>query len=481
MKKEPVGQGGSESTRAPRRFNPATEEVLKDFSYQTAGEVEGALNRSAEAFRHWRNTSFKQRADYLRKIAAELRQRKASLAHLVTTEMGKPIVDAEAEVEKCAWVCEYNADNGERFLTDQPAQTNATETYLSFLPLGAIVAIMPWNFPVWQVFRAGAPALMAGNTMLLKHAPNVFETAFAIGQILQEAGLPEGVFQNLIVSPEQIDKILADQRVAAVTLTGSPAAGSTVAGIAGKNIKKSVLELGGSDPFIVLADADLDAAVGAAVRARFANAGQVCLAPKRFILIEGIAEEFEKRFADAASKLVIGDPLDRKTQMGPLARRDLRDSLHHQVESSIQAGARVVLGGKPREGKGYFYQPTILADVKPDMAAFREETFGPVAALIRVLDHEQALELANNSEYGLSGNIWTRDLKLARDLARRMETGGVFINGAAASDPRVPIGGVKQSGYGRELASFGIREFVNVQTVWIGPAVAAIPVSGSAE
>jgi len=477
----PQAHHGEIAAAPPRNVNPATEEVLKTFEFHTAVQVEAILNRAVSGFRHWRGISFDERAGYLLNIAAQLRKHKASLAHTVTTEMGKPIVDAEAEVEKCAWVCDYYAENGGRFLDDQRAQTNATETYLSFLPLGVIAAIMPWNFPVWQVFRAGAPALMAGNVMLLKHAPNVLETAFAIERIIQEAGLPDGVFQNLVVSPQQIDQILEDRRIAAVTITGSPGAGSMVASIAGKNIKKSVLELGGSDPFIVLADADLDAAVAAAVRARFANAGQVCLAPKRFILIEQIADEFESKMSTVASGLRVGDPLDRNTQMGPMARADLRDSLDRQVQFSIQAGARVVLGGKPRVGRGYFYEPTILADVKPEMAVFREETFGPVAALIRASGHEHALELANDSEYGLSGNIWTRNLDLARQMARRIEAGGVFVNGAAASDPRVPIGGIKRSGYGRELASFGIREFVNVQTVWIGPAVGPAPAGGKAE
>jgi acyl-CoA reductase-like NAD-dependent aldehyde dehydrogenase len=471
------------SALSPQSINPATEQVLRTFDYHTPGQVDAILDRAVADFRAWRAMSFKQRSDCLLKIAAELRKQKASLAHTVTSEMGKPIADAEAEVEKCAWVCEYSAENAERFLRDQPAQTNATETYVSFLPLGVIAAVMPWNFPVWQVFRMGAPTMMAGNSILLKHAPNVLETAFSIEKMVQAAGLPEGVFQNLVLPPEQFDELLEDTRIAGVTLTGSPAAGSAVAAAAGRNLKKSVLELGGSDPFVVLADADLDAAVEAGVRARYANAGQVCLAPKRFILVDAVADEFEKKMTAAVANLRVGDPLDRKTQMGPMARRDLRESLDRQVQSSIQAGARLVQGGKPREGRGYFYGPTILADVKPEMAAFREETFGPVAALIRASDAERALELANNSDYGLSGEIWTRDLSVARDLARRMEVGGVFINGAAASDPRVPIGGVKRSGYGRELAAFGMREFVNIQTVWIGPAMpsAAAPSTGRAD
>jgi len=468
------------SALPPRSINPATEEMLRTHDYHTAEQIEAILDRAVTGFRAWRAMGFNQRGTCLRQIAAELRGNKARLAHTVTSEMGKPIVEAEAEVEKCAWVCEYAAENAERFLRDQPAQTNATETYVSFLPLGAIAAVMPWNFPVWQVFRAGAPALMAGNCFLLKHAPNVLETAFSIERIVQAAGLPEGVFQNLVVPPEQFDALLEDKRIAGVTLTGSPGAGSVVASIAGKNIKKSVLELGGSDPFVVLADADLEAAVEAAVRARYANAGQVCLAPKRFILVGQIADEFEKKMAAAVANLRVGDPLDRSTQMGPLARPDLRDALDRQVQSSVQAGARVVRGGKPRQGQGYFYEPTILGDVTPEMAAFREETFGPVAALVRASDAEHALQLANDSDFGLSGDIWTRNVALARDLARRMEVGGVFINGAAASDPRVPIGGVKRSGYGRELAAFGMREFVNVQTVWIGPAApAATPPPGA--
>jgi len=478
MATQQMSRTGNSPAPPPQSINPATEEVLQTFEYHTANQIEAILDRAVAGFRAWRALSFGQRGEALRRITAQLRQQQASLAHTVTSEMGKTIGEAEAEVGKCAWVCEYSAENGERFLRDQPAQTNATESYVSFLPLGVIAAVMPWNFSVWQVFRAGAPAMMAGNAFLLKHAPNVLQTAFLIEQIIRAAGLPEGVFQNLVVPPEEFDELIHDKRIAGVTLTGSPGAGSAVATVAGKSIKKSVLELGGSDPFIVLADADLDAAVEAGVRTRYANAGQVCLAPKRFILVEQIADEFEKKMSAAVANLRVGDPLDRNTQMGPLARLDLRDTLDCQVRASISAGARVVHGGKPRSGPGYFYEPTILADVKPEMAAFHEETFGPVAALIRASDTEHALELANDSEYGLSADIWTRNVGLARDLARLLEVGGVFINGAAASDPRVPIGGVKRSGYGRELAAFGMREWVNVETVWIGPAVTRTAPSG---
>ena len=457
----------------PRSINPATEEVLARFEYQTKEQVDAILNRAVTAFRKWKSLNFDLRAQCFLQIASQLRRHKQALAETVTREMGKTISEAEAEVDKCAWVCEYSARNAKTFLRDQPAQTNATETYVSFLPLGVIAAVMPWNFPVWQVFRAAAPALMAGNVFLLKHAPNVLLTAGAIERVFHDAGAPPGLFQNLIIPAEEFDLLIHDRRIAGVTLTGSPAAGAAVAAAAGECIKKSVLELGGSDPFIVLAGADVDAAVEAGLRARYANAGQVCLAPKRFILAAEIADEFERKLSAGVEKLRVGDPMDRHTQMGPLARADLRETLDHQVQATVRAGARVVQGGNPRSGKGYFYEPTILADVTPEMPAFREETFGPVAALIRATGPEHALELANDSEYGLSADLWTRDLTLARDFARRLEVGGVFINGAAASDPRVPIGGIKRSGFGRELAVFGMREWVNVQTVWIGPAVPA--------
>ncbi|MBV9266676.1 MAG: NAD-dependent succinate-semialdehyde dehydrogenase [Acidobacteriaceae bacterium] len=453
----------------PRSVNPATEELLEEFQFQTDAEIEGLLTRAERDQKLWRRTSFGERSRILKSVATRLRAAKSDLAFEITLEMGKPIREAEAEIEKCAWNCDYAAENAEQWLRDEQKQTNASESYVSFLPLGTILAVMPWNFPFWQVFRFSAPSLMAGNAVVLKHAPNVMRCARRIESVFAEAGLPKGVFQNAVVRVSTVGRLLSDSRIAAATVTGSPRAGAAVAEQAGRALKKAVLELGGSDAFIVLADADLDQAVAAAVRGRFANCGQVCLAPKRFILTRPIADAFCRTFVDAVQQLRIGDPQDPVTQIGPMARGDLREELDRQVQSSVRSGARVLAGGAASSGRGYFYPPTVLADVLPSMPVAREETFGPVAALFPVETDEQALELANSSEYGLSANIWTRDIERARGYARQIAAGSVFINGVAASDPRLPIGGVKRSGFGRELAIFGIREFVNVQTVWIGP------------
>jgi len=347
--------------------------------------------------------------------------------------------------------------------------------------LGVILALMPWNFPYWQVFRFAAPALMAGNTTVLKHASNVSLTALKIERIFQECGLPEGAFRTVLVPGAETRHLIEDPRIAAVTLTGSDIAGAAVASASGHALKKTVLELGGSDAFIVLEDADLDAAAQMAVRARYQNTGQSCIAAKRFIVVEPVADAFEQKFVEATTKLRVGDPFNRETQVGPMARDDLREALEKQVRDSLKMGARVVLGGKPLAGKGYFYETTIVAGVTPEMPLFREETFGPVAAVILARNTEHAIELANDSDFGLGGNLWTRNIERARTLARHLESGGVFINGMTASDPRLPFGGVKRSGYGRELSSFGIREFVNIQTVWIGPAVTAVPTSAPSE
>ena len=465
----------------PRSVNPATEELVEEFPFQSEADAEALLERSARAQATWREVPFSERGRILNDVATRLRASKAELASDITLEMGKPIAEAEAEVEKCAWNCEYVAENGQQWLHDEEKITNASQSYVSFLPLGTILAVMPWNFPLWQVFRFGAPALMGGNTVLLKHAPNVMRCARNIERVFTEAGLPAGVFQNLIVPVEMVGRILADRRIAGATVTGSPRAGAAVAEQAGKALKKVVLELGGSDAFIVLPDADLDQAVAAAVRGRFANCGQVCLAPKRLILTEPISDAFCGKFVAAVQQLRTGDPRERTTQLGPMARGDLRDTLDRQVQSSVQAGACVLTGGSPQPGKGYFYEPPILSEVAPDMPAAREETFGPVAALLKVETDEQAVELANSSEYGLSANIWTRDIERARNYARHLAAGSVFVNGVAASDPRLPIGGVKRSGFGRELALYGIREFVNIQTVWIGPAKQTVTAEASGE
>lgn len=452
---------------AIQSIDPTTEEVLATYEEHTPTQVEAALAAAAAAARAWRRTTPAERGGPLRRAAAQLRANKARYAGLITAEMGKPIVEAEAEVEKCAWNCEYYAEEGARFLADEVVPTNAPRSYVAFEPLGTVLAVMPWNFPFWQVFRASVPALMAGNTVLLKHASNVPQAALACEEVCRAAGFPAGVFQTLLIGSGAVERVIADPRVHAVTLTGSEDAGSKVASAAGRALKKTVLELGGSDPFIVLADADVAAAAETAARARFQNTGQSCIAAKRFIVTAPVAAEFEERFTAAVRALRVGDPRERTTQVGPLARGDLRDALEQQLRASVAQGARVVLGGSRLEGKGYFFAPTIVADATTDMPVCQEETFGPLAAVVRVRDAEEAVEVANSSAYGLGASLWTRDLAAGQALARRIESGVVFLNGMVASDPRLPFGGVKRSGYGRELGPFGLREFVNVQTICI--------------
>ena len=412
-------------------INPATEEVIETFEPYTQQQVDEALAQAQQAFLQWRETTFAERSSHLHNVANHLRQHKAELARTATLEMGKSISEAVAEVEKCALNCDFYADNAEQFLADDHIKSNATESYVSFQPLGVILALMPWNFPYWQVFRFAAPALMAGNTAVLKHASNVSRVALDIERIFRESGLPEGAFKTVLVPGAETRSLIEDRRVAAVTLTGSEAAGIAVASTSGGVLKKNVLELGGSDAFIVLADADLAAAAQTAARARFQNTGQSCIAAKRFIVVESVAQEFERKFVEAAAKLRVGDPLDAQTQVGPMARGDLRDALQQQVRDSLAMGAQVLLGGKPRDGKGYYYEPTIITNVTQEMPIFREETFGPVAAVIRARDTEHAIELANDSDFGLGGNLWTSNIELARKLARRIESGNVFINGGA--------------------------------------------------
>ena len=452
-------------------INPATEELLASFDEFTEGQIAVALDTARDTFGRLRRTSFQDRGVLMREAAAYLRQQKHRLAPLITREMGKPIVEAEAEVEKCAWNCDFYAENAERFLADEPVRTDATNSYVAFQPLGTILAIMPWNFPFWQVFRFAAPALMAGNVALLKHASNVPQCALAIEEAFRAAGFPPGAFQTLLVSGPTAEALVEDRRIGAVTLTGSDSTGSKVAQAAGRAIKKTVLELGGSDPFIVLADADLEAAAEVATRARNQNTGQSCIAAKRFIVVQGVAEEFERLLVQRTAGLRVGDPMLKETQVGPLARGDLRDALDDQVQRSVKSGARIATGGRRLDGRGYFYAPTVLTDVTPEMPAAREETFGPVAAVIRARDEDEAVAIANSSQFGLGASLWTRDIGRARELAGELEAGSVFVNGMVASDPRLPFGGTKRSGYGRELSEFGIREFVNIQTVWIGPRV----------
>jgi succinate-semialdehyde dehydrogenase / glutarate-semialdehyde dehydrogenase len=447
--------------------NPATDEVLETLDEASAAEIERGLARAHATFLEWRETPFVRRAELMKNAARVLRSHKARYARSMTLEMGKPIAQSDAEVEKCAWVCEYYAEQAEGFLSEQPRQTDASRSYVRFDPIGPVLAVMPWNFPFWQVFRFAAPTLMAGNTGVLKHASNVPRCALSIEEVFREAGFPEGAFRTLLVGSSAVAGLIGDARIAAVTLTGSDHAGRVVGEQAGRAIKKSVLELGGSDPFIVLADADVPAAARAAADARLVNSGQSCIAAKRFIAVEPIADRFLDLFKTELATRVMGDPLDPKTQVGPQARPDLRDELHKQVEESIKRGARKLLGGEVPRGKGAFYPATLLTAVDKGMPAFDEETFGPVAALIRAKDEGDAIRLANDSMFGLGASLWTQDRKRAEGLAARIEAGCVFVNGMVKSDPRLPFGGIKRSGYGRELSEYGIREFVNIKSVWM--------------
>lgn len=454
-------------------INPATEELIASYDSMTSQQVEEVLAQARHAFVGWRETSIDERAALVRKTAEHLRANADRYAMLATIEMGKPIAQAEAEVEKSATGCDFYADNGARFLADEVVASPAQESYVSFQPLGVVLAIMPWNFPYWQVFRCAIPAVMAGNTVVLKHASNVTGCAKAIEEVFTAAGFPDGVFRTLMLESKDVDRVIEDPRIVAVAVTGSDVTGSKVAAKAGALLKKTVLELGGSDPFIVLDDADVEGAVDFAVRSRFQNAGQSCIAAKRFLVVETIADRFEHLFQEAAESLPLGDPADRTTKLGPLARADLREALEQQCAATIEQGAKLVTGGERLDRKGYFYAPTLLSGVTPEMPAFREETFGPLAAITPVRDVDEAITLANDSPYGLGGNIWTRDVARAKELARRIESGTVSINGMVASHPRLPFGGVKRSGYGRELSSYGIREFTNIQTVWIEQAPTA--------
>jgi len=446
--------------------NPTSGEIIGTYPLQNAAELETALQQSASAFAQWRNTEMAQRVKVLRQLGKQLRQRQEQLATLATLEMGKPIAQARAEVLKCASLCDWYAEHGPSMLADQPTLVENQQAWQSFRPLGVILAVMPWNFPYWQVLRGAVSMLLAGNTYLLKHAPSVMGCALLMQELFAATDLPRGAFNVINVDNEGVSAAIKDPRVAAIAVTGSVRAGGAIAAQAGAVLKKTVLELGGADPFIVLADADLDSAVASAVTGRYQNSGQVCMAAKRFIIEESIAEAFEARFSTAVQALKVGDPLQEETYIGPMARYDLRDELDHQVQETLQQGARLVLGGYKIEGVGNYYAPTILADVTPAMTAFRQEIFGPVAAITVARDAQHALQLANDSEFGLSATVWSGNEALAQELAEQLETGAVFINGNGASDPRVAIGGVKKSGYGRELSSFGVHEFCNIQTVW---------------
>ncbi|MBS6035723.1 MAG: aldehyde dehydrogenase family protein [Pantoea sp.] len=444
--------------------NPTTGEEIARYPMLTADELEKSLSRSADAFSQWRHSTMATRIAVLRQLGEQIRLREAQLSRTITLEMGKPIAQARAEVLKCANLCDWYAEHGPAMLADQPTQV--ADAWQRFRPLGVILAVMPWNFPLWQVLRGAVSMLLAGNTYLLKHAPNVMGSTTLMAELFDATDLPAGGFNLINVDNDGVSAAIKDDRIAAVAVTGSVRAGAAIAAQAGAALKKTVLELGGSDPFIVLADADLDEAVKSAVIGRFQNTGQVCMAAKRFIVEAPVAEAFEKRFTAAVQALTMGDPLDENTFLGPMARTDLRDELHQQVEATLREGARLVLGGEKVAGQGNYYAPTILSDVTPNMTAFQQELFGPVAAIAVARDPQHALAIANDSEFGLSATVWTANEEIVDRLASELEVGAVFINGNGASDPRVTIGGVKKSGYGRELSHFGVHEFCNVQTVW---------------
>ncbi len=454
-------------------INPATGERIAEMPIATAAMIEGALEKAHVAQRAWGRSSNAARRELLTAMAATLRKRAPELAAMITAEMGKPLAEARAEIEKCAVCCQYYGDHVDAFLAGEAVESNAAKSYVVLDPLGVVLAIMPWNYPFWQLVRFAAPALAAGNGIALKHASNVQQCAEAFIDVVREAGAPAGLACNLRIASGTVASLIDDRRIAAVTLTGSTEVGSMVAAQAGRSLKKQVLELGGSDPFIVLDDADVEAAAKVAVKARFQNTGQSCIAAKRFIVQSGIAEAFVEAFCRLAGELVVGDPTEPSTTIGPMARDGFRDDLERQIEASVAAGAELRLGGRRIDGRGYFFAPTVLDRVTPEMAVFKEETFGPVAAIIRVDTVDEAIRLANATEFGLGAALWTRDLDRAADLVRQIEAGAVFVNGLVASDPRLPFGGIKRSGYGRELSLYGLREFTNVKTVWIGPAQAS--------
>ncbi|QJP14597.1 NAD-dependent succinate-semialdehyde dehydrogenase [Starkeya sp. ORNL1] len=451
-------------------INPATGSEIARYEPHSAADIDQALSEAVAAQKAWRRRSITDRCAQLRKVAQALRANRDAYATLITSEMGKPIREAEAEIEKSAWTCDFYAEHAPRFLADEIVASNATESRVVFDPLGVVLAIMPWNYPFWQFFRFLAPAMAAGNGAILKHAANVPGCALAIEDVLAKAGVPQGLSRSLLIPSSAVAGLIADDRIAAVTLTGSTPVGQLVAAQAGKYLKKQVLELGGTDPFIVLADADIARAAEFGARARFQNAGQSCIAAKRFIVEEAVADPFTELFSKHVRALRTGDPMDRDTNVGPIARADLRDDLHRQVVQSIREGAKVAIGGDAIAGPGAFYAPTVLDHVELNMTACREEIFGPVAPIIRVRDADAAVAVANDTEYGLGAALWTQNISRAHALSRDIEAGAVFVNGLVASDARLPFGGIKKSGYGRELGVFGIREFTNIKTVWVGPA-----------
>ncbi|HMB52972.1 MAG TPA: NAD-dependent succinate-semialdehyde dehydrogenase [Thermoanaerobaculia bacterium] len=449
-------------------INPANGEKVGEYSEMSAGEAATVVERAHAAHLEWKRTSFAHRGGLMRRASALLRERAGEYAELMAREMGKPLAAGRSEAEKCAWVCDHYADHAADFLADEEVDTEARRSFVAYRPLGVVLAVMPWNFPFWQVFRFAAPGLMAGNAGVLKHASNVFGCAVAIEDVFHQAGFPADVFRTLLIGSKKVDAVIEHPKLAAVTLTGSTPAGKAVAAKAGECLKKTVLELGGSDPYVVLADADLEATVEACVTSRLINSGQSCIAAKRFIVVEAVADEFERRFVALMKEKRMGDPFADGTDVGPQARVDLRDDLHEQVAKSVERGAKLLLGGEVPEKQGAWYPPTVLSGVGPGMPVYDEETFGPVAAIVRVADEEEAIRAANDTPFGLGAAVFTGDVERGeRIAAERLEAGCCFVNSFVKSDPRLPFGGIKESGYGRELGVFGIREFVNVKTVWV--------------
>lgn len=450
-------------------INPATGEVIKEYELMSDARLDKVIHKAAEAQKQWDKTGFDERAACLNGVAEQLKSRKHELAELMAAEMGKPLAAGVSESEKCAWVCEYYAEHAESFLENEDIETDAEHSYVTFRPLGTVLAIMPWNFPFWQLFRFAAPALMAGNAAILKHAPNVTGCALQIEKIIHQAGVPRDLFRTVLADVDQTQAMIKHSDIAAVTLTGSTRAGKAVASQAGKFLKKTVLELGGSDPYLILEDADLQKAAETCVTSRLINSGQSCIAAKRFIAVEEVYESFLEKVVALMKEKKVGDPFEESTDIGPMARYDLRDELHRQVTQSIEMGARCLLGGAVPEGVGAYYPATVLTDADVDMPAYEEELFGPVASVIKAGDEDEAIQIANDTNYGLGAAVFSADVERARKIAaEKLEAGCCFVNEFVKSDPRLPFGGIKQSGYGRELSHFGIREFVNIKTVYIG-------------
>jgi len=452
---------------AIQTINPVDNQLVESFVEYTSHQVVKIIENAHSEFLNWREKSFSERRALMLNVANVLRSNKKKWAEIMTIEMGKPISQAIGEVEKCAWVCEYYAENAQSFLSEEIIQTDASKSYVRFDPIGIVLAVMPWNYPFWQVLRFAAPALMAGNVAILKHASNVPMSALAIEEVFKEAGFPKNVFSTLLIGSKQVENVIKNPFVRAVTLTGSEPAGKAIASSSGKVLKKTVMELGGSDPFIILKDANIEEAIEVGVTARILNNGQSCIAAKRFIMEEEIADEFETGFVQRIKKLVIGDPIDPKTELGPIAREDLLEELDWQVKETVKHGGKILTGGERVDREGAFYQPTVLSNVKKGMLAYSEELFGPVAIMIRAKNEAEAIDIANDTPFGLGASIWTEDIRKAEILTRQIDSGAVFINEMVKSDPRMPFGGIKTSGYGRELSHYGIKEFVNIKSVWV--------------